>query len=219
LTASRNTPRARAESLGYRSNDLGCRALHIHRPTTYHVESTPYPAGKLWMGSTWKAIPGEEMSGNITAVDHNTGKKSGRSRRALATAGGLLFTSDGWFRAHDAATGKVYGRFLRARVSTHVWLRTRWMASNTSLSVPAVTPTFPSSGNGASVWAKGQTAEGCFGQEGVSARSRNNAEGTEGTIREVTNWWSRPGSDKALEKTSFYTKAATRFAGVGYYKE
>jgi alcohol dehydrogenase (cytochrome c) len=104
LTASRNTPRARAESLGYRSNDLGCRALHIHRPTTYHVESTPYPAGKLWMGSTWKAIPGEEMSGNITAVDHNTGKKSGRSRRALATAGGLLFTSDGWFRAHDAAT-------------------------------------------------------------------------------------------------------------------
>ena len=49
-------------------------ALNIHRPTTYHVASTPYPGGKLWMGGTWKAIPGEEMSGNLTAVDYNTGK-------------------------------------------------------------------------------------------------------------------------------------------------
>ena len=24
-------------------------ALNINRPTTYHVESTPYPGGKLWM--------------------------------------------------------------------------------------------------------------------------------------------------------------------------
>ena len=29
---------------------------------------------------------------------------------------------------------------------------------------------------------------------------------TEGTIREVTYWWPRPGSDKPLEKTTFYTK-------------
>jgi alcohol dehydrogenase (cytochrome c) len=96
-------------------------ALNIHRPTTYHVESTPYPGGKLWMGGTWKAIPGEEMSGNVTAVDYNTGKIRWQVKTslpmvggALATAGGLLFAgeSDGWFRAHDAATGEVLWSFF-----------------------------------------------------------------------------------------------------------
>jgi alcohol dehydrogenase (cytochrome c) len=96
-------------------------ALNIHRPTTYHVESTPYPGGKLWMGGTWKAIPGEEMSGNVTAVDYNTGKIRWQVKTslpmvggALATAGGLLFAgeSDGWFRAYDAATGEVLWSFF-----------------------------------------------------------------------------------------------------------
>jgi alcohol dehydrogenase (cytochrome c) len=96
-------------------------ALNIHRPTTYHVESTPYPGGRLWMGGTWKAIPGEEMSGNVTAVDYNTGKIRWQVKTslpmvggALATAGGLLFAgeSDGWFRAYDAATGKVLWSFF-----------------------------------------------------------------------------------------------------------
>jgi alcohol dehydrogenase (cytochrome c) len=96
-------------------------ALNLHRPTTYHVESTPYPGGRLWMGGTWKAIPGEEMSGNVTAVDYNTGKIRWQVKTslpmvggALATAGGLLFAgeSDGWFRAYDAATGKVLWSFF-----------------------------------------------------------------------------------------------------------
>ena len=95
--------------------------LNIHRPTTYHVESTPYPGGKLWMGGAWKAIPGEEMSGNVTAVDYNTGKIKWQVKTslpmvggALATAGGLFFTgeSDGWFRAYDSATGKVLWSFF-----------------------------------------------------------------------------------------------------------
>jgi hypothetical protein len=41
---------------------------------------------------------------------------------------------------------------------------------------------------------------------------------TEGKISEVTYWWPRPGSDKPLEKTSFYTKAGDQICGVGYYK-
>ena len=95
--------------------------LNIHRPTTYHVESTPYPGGKLWMGGTWKAIPGEEMFGNVTAVDYNSGKIEWQVKTslpmvggALATAGGLLFAgeSDGWFRAYDSATGKVLWSFF-----------------------------------------------------------------------------------------------------------
>jgi alcohol dehydrogenase (cytochrome c) len=96
-------------------------ALNIHRPTTYHVESTPYPGGRLWMGGAWKAIPGEEMSGNVTAVDYNTGKIRWQVKTslpmvggALATAGGLLFAgeSDGWFRAYDAATGEILWSFF-----------------------------------------------------------------------------------------------------------
>ncbi|MGA8433966.1 MAG: PQQ-binding-like beta-propeller repeat protein [Methyloceanibacter sp.] len=96
-------------------------ALNIHRPTTYHVASTPYPGGKLWMGGTWKAIPGEEMSGNLTAVDYNTGKIKWQVKTslpmvggALATAGGLLFAGEsyGWFRAYDSATGKVLWSFF-----------------------------------------------------------------------------------------------------------
>ena len=42
---------------------------------------------------------------------------------------------------------------------------------------------------------------------------------TEGTIKETTDWWPRPGSDKPLEKTTFYTKAGDQICAVGYYKE
>jgi hypothetical protein len=39
---------------------------------------------------------------------------------------------------------------------------------------------------------------------------------TEGKINEVT-YWPRPGSDKPLEKHTFYTKVADQDCGVGYY--
>ena len=42
---------------------------------------------------------------------------------------------------------------------------------------------------------------------------------TEGTMREVTYWWPRPGTDTPLEKTAFYTKVGDQICGVGYYKE
>ena len=42
---------------------------------------------------------------------------------------------------------------------------------------------------------------------------------TEGTIKETTYWWPRPGSDTPLEKTAFYTKAGDQICGVGYYKK
>ena len=41
----------------------------------------------------------------------------------------------------------------------------------------------------------------------------------EGTIKEVTDWWPRPGSDKPLEKKTFFTKAGDQICGVGYYKK
>ena len=42
---------------------------------------------------------------------------------------------------------------------------------------------------------------------------------TEGTIKETTYWWHRPGSDKPLEKIALYTKVGDQICSVGYYKE
>ena len=51
---------------------------------TYHVESSPYPGGKLWLGGAFKVIPTEEQWGNVTAVDYNTGKIRWQVKTAAA---------------------------------------------------------------------------------------------------------------------------------------
>jgi len=95
-------------------------AINLHQPMTYHVESTPYPEGKIWLGGAFKVIPSEEQWGNITAVDYDTGKIRWKVKTpqpmiggVLATAGGLVFTGEGngQFRAYDAATGSVLWSF------------------------------------------------------------------------------------------------------------
>jgi len=95
-------------------------AVNLHQPMTYHVESSPYPGGKLWLGGAFKVIPGSEQFGNVTAVDYNTGKIKWQKKTpqpmmggSLATAGGLVFTGegDGWFRAYDAENGDVLWSF------------------------------------------------------------------------------------------------------------
>ena len=101
--------------------DLGLAyAINLHQPMTYHVESSPYPEGKLWLGGAFKVIPTEEQWGNVTAVDYNTGKIRWQVKTeqpmiggALATAGGLVFTGEGngKFKAYDAETGAVLWTF------------------------------------------------------------------------------------------------------------
>jgi PQQ-dependent dehydrogenase (methanol/ethanol family) len=101
--------------------DLGLTyAINLHQPMTYHVESTPYPGGKMWLGGAFKVIPGEEQWGNVTAVDYNTGKIRWQVKTQqpmiggiLATAGGLVFTGEGngYFKAYDAETGSVLWKF------------------------------------------------------------------------------------------------------------
>jgi PQQ-dependent dehydrogenase (methanol/ethanol family) len=95
-------------------------AINLHQPMTYHVQSTPYPSGKLWLGGAFKVIPTEEQAGNITAVDYNTGKIRWQVKTPkpmiggiLATAGGLVFTGEGngRFRAYDARNGNVLWTF------------------------------------------------------------------------------------------------------------
>jgi PQQ-dependent dehydrogenase (methanol/ethanol family) len=95
-------------------------AINLHQPMHYRVESSPYPNGKLWLGGAFTAIPGEKQSGNITAVNYNTGKIKWQVKTPepmiggiLATAGGLVFTGEGngKFAAYDSSTGKELWNF------------------------------------------------------------------------------------------------------------
>lgn len=93
----------------------------LHQPMNYITHSTPYQRGKLWLGSAFVAIPGEQQWGTFTAIDVNTGKIAWQNKMpnpmiggALATAGGLVFTGGdgtGNFYAFDAKTGKELWRF------------------------------------------------------------------------------------------------------------
>ncbi len=65
---------------------------------------------------------------------------------------------------------------------------------------------------------KGEHLQEIVGKKGYPLGQEIMKNATEGTIREVTYWWPRPGSDKPLEKRTFYTKAVGQTCGVGSYK-
>jgi alcohol dehydrogenase (cytochrome c) len=95
-------------------------AINLHQPMNYFVDSSPYPNGKLWLGGAFKVIPSEKQSGNITAVNYNTGKIKWQVKTPepmiggiLATAGGLVFTGEGngKFAAYNSSNGKELWSF------------------------------------------------------------------------------------------------------------
>ncbi len=95
-------------------------AMNLHQPMTYHVEETPYPGGKLWLGGAFKVIADEQQWGNITAVDYNTGRIKWKVKTEqpmiggiLTTGGGLVFTGEGngWFKAYDSKTGELLWQY------------------------------------------------------------------------------------------------------------
>jgi len=95
-------------------------AINLVQPMTYHVEPSTYPEGKLWLGGAFKTIPSEPQTGNVTAVDIQTGKIAWQAKTEqpmiggiTATAGDLVFTGEGngLFKAYDAKNGKVLWSF------------------------------------------------------------------------------------------------------------
>ena len=95
-------------------------AINLEQEMTYTVDSTPYPGGKLWLGGAFTNVPGGVQTGNVTAVDYNTGKVKWQVKTPqpmiggiLATAGGLVFAgeSNGWFKAYDANSGSILWQF------------------------------------------------------------------------------------------------------------
>ena len=95
-------------------------AANLHQPMTYHVEESPYPGGKLWLGGAFKTIPSEEQWGRLVAVNLDTGKIAWGAKTpqpliggVLATAGDVVFNGEanGWFKAFDAKTGKELWKY------------------------------------------------------------------------------------------------------------
>lgn len=64
---------------------------------------------------------------------------------------------------------------------------------------------------------KGKDLRDIKGKKGAPFGALIMQTATEGTIKETTYWWPRPGSDEALEKTTYYTKVGDQVCGVGYY--
>ncbi len=92
----------------------------LEQPMHYITHNAPYQKGTLWLGSAFKAIPGERQYGTFTAIDLNTGKKAWQAEvdqpmmgGSLATAGNLVFTGEGngRFDAFDARTGRLLWHF------------------------------------------------------------------------------------------------------------
>ena len=91
-------------------------AVNLIQPMTYHVEATQYPDGKLWLGGAFKTIPSAPQTGNVTAVDVNTGKIAWQAKTDQPMIGGISVTGgdlafagegNGLFKAYDARSGKV----------------------------------------------------------------------------------------------------------------
>ena len=66
---------------------------------------------------------------------------------------------------------------------------------------------------------KGKELRDIKGKHGAPFGEEIMQNAAEGTIKETTYWWPRPGSDEAFEKTTYYTKAGDQVCGVGYYVE
>ena len=65
---------------------------------------------------------------------------------------------------------------------------------------------------------KGEHLQEIVGKKGYPLGQEIMKTATEGKISEVTYWWPRPGSEKPLEKRTFFTKVVGQNCGVGYYR-
>mgnify|MGYP003875102047 CR=1 FL=1 len=92
----------------------------LHQPMWYRTNYAPWEKGRLWLGSAFVAIPGEEQYGLLSAVDLKTGKIAWQKKvpqpmmgGTLSTAGGLTFTGEGNgnFNAYDSKTGALLWQF------------------------------------------------------------------------------------------------------------
>ena len=65
---------------------------------------------------------------------------------------------------------------------------------------------------------KGEHLQDIKGKHGAPLGKTIMSNAVEGTILLTIYWWPRPGTDKPLEKETFYTKVGDQICSVGYYK-
>jgi hypothetical protein len=68
-------------------------------------------------------------------------------------------------------------------------------------------------------WTRGKEVRDIKGKHGAPFGETMMQNAIEGTTKETSYWWPRPGTDKPLEKTALYTKIGDQICSVGYYKE
>ena len=66
---------------------------------------------------------------------------------------------------------------------------------------------------------KGEYLQDIKGKKGYPLGQEMMQNAAQGTIKKVTYWWPRPGTEKPLEKTTFYTKIGDQICSSGYYKD
>ena len=66
---------------------------------------------------------------------------------------------------------------------------------------------------------QGEHLQDIVGKKGYPLGKEIMRNAAEGQIKQVAYWWPRPGSDKPLQKQTFYTKVEGQNCGVGYYRE
>ena len=66
---------------------------------------------------------------------------------------------------------------------------------------------------------KGQHLQEIKGKKGYPFGKEIMENAAEGQIKQVIDYWPRPGTETPLEKTTFYTQVAGQNCGVGFYKE
>ena len=65
---------------------------------------------------------------------------------------------------------------------------------------------------------KGEQLQDIVGKKGFPLGKEIMRNATAGKVKRVTYWWPRPGTNKPLEKETFYTKVEGQNCGVGFYK-
>ena len=65
---------------------------------------------------------------------------------------------------------------------------------------------------------KGEQLQDIVGKKGFPLGKEIMGNATAGKVKRVTYWWPRPGTNKPLEKETFYTKVEGQNCGVGFYK-
>lgn len=107
--------------MSYHPNLGYAYVMGLEQPMHYITHSAPLERGKLWLGSAFKAIPGETQYGTFSAIDLNSGKiawivntEQPMIGGSVATAGNLVFTGEGngTIRAFDARNGRTLWSFV-----------------------------------------------------------------------------------------------------------